>query len=102
MKLDGLEPDAELNPTIQGEQSPFLNRSVSGVETLLSGLDNLMDVKMFHNERPSRNLIPAYASNNCSSLRCEQLCLLNEKHGGQCRCSTGEYSVCTHRLIRLI
>ena len=79
VKLDGLEPDAELTPTIVSDQSPFLNRSVHGVETLLSGLDNLMDVKMFHNERPVRVFIPAYGSNNCSSLRCEQLCLLNEK-----------------------
>lgn len=79
VKLDGLDPDADLNPTIQSEESPFLNRSVSGVETLLSNLDNLMDIKMFHNDKPLRNLIPAYASNNCSSLRCEQLCVLNEK-----------------------
>lgn len=77
-KLDGLQPDADLTPTIQSEQSPFLNRSIHGIETLLSGLDNLMDVKMFHNDRPLRVFIPAYGSNNCSSLRCEQLCLLNE------------------------
>ena len=32
---------------MQSEHSPFLNSSIHGVETLLSGLDNLMDIKVF-------------------------------------------------------
>ncbi|XP_053206741.1 low-density lipoprotein receptor-related protein 4-like [Panonychus citri] len=50
---------------------------------LLKGLDNLMDIQVFHSHRPNR-------SSPCSGSPCQQLCLLSPTVPGfRCACSTG-------------
>uniref|UniRef100_T1KEV8 EGF-like domain-containing protein n=1 Tax=Tetranychus urticae TaxID=32264 RepID=T1KEV8_TETUR len=52
-------------------------------KVLLKGLDNLMDIQVFHSHRPNR-------SSPCTGSPCQQLCLLSPTVPGfKCACSTG-------------
>ncbi|RWS07607.1 low-density lipoprotein receptor-related protein 4-like protein [Dinothrombium tinctorium] len=53
------------------------------METILTGLENLMDIQIFHNKRPQ-------SSNICSKSGCSHLCLLSPSSKGfSCFCPTG-------------
>ncbi|RWS31707.1 low-density lipoprotein receptor-related protein 4-like protein [Leptotrombidium deliense] len=53
------------------------------VSTVLTGLENLMDIQIFHNKRPQ-------SSNGCSNSGCSDLCLLSaSRKGFSCFCPTG-------------
>ena len=63
--------------------------SVPTVQTLLTGLENLMDVQVFHGQRPSNFPLQHSREKNCSELGCSQLCILHESLPPSCRCATG-------------
>lgn len=75
----------EMPSTSTSTKSTGASTATVAVQTLLSGLENLMDIQMFY-DRPNDSI----AIRNCSHLNCSQLCILRESAPfAQCRCATG-------------